>query len=106
MSDRQALRRRCINSAWDWLAPTPDVVEIASADVDIVVDAVLAEIERDHVIVDKQAGVRLARAARVSDCFEDNGAPCVHTEDWPLIRRMLEVEVTPSVPPASDGSDR
>jgi hypothetical protein len=46
-------------------------------------DVVLAEIEAaGYVLVERAFAWRMARAAAVSECFEDNGAPCLHGEDY------------------------
>lgn len=52
-------------------------------------DAVLAEIERTHVLLEREFARRLAVAAQVSDCFDDRGAPCLRSEDWAAIERLL-----------------
>ena len=62
--------------------------------IEATVDAVLAEIERTHVLVERGAARRIAVAAGVSECDELNGAPCMHPEDREVLIAMLEGAVS------------
>jgi hypothetical protein len=53
-------------------------------------DAVLAEIGETHYVVEREAAKRIALAAGASECFEDNGAPCIRSEDWKTIDALAK----------------
>ena len=58
--------------------------------IEATVGAVLTEIGRTHVLVERGSARRIAVAAGVSDCDTLNGAPCMHPEDREVLIAMLE----------------